>query len=189
MNKSVVLDIETTGDIRDFKSLRITVVSIYQYETDTYTSYEEHELGQLWPVLETCDQIIGYNSEHFDIPILDKYYAGDLTAVRQLDLLKQIKESAGKRFKLDDVAKATLGIQKSADGLQAMKWFDEGKIDLIKEYCEQDVKVTKEVYDFGVANKQVFITTLTGEKQPIPVNFEPEQETAAGSAMNMTLPF
>ena len=165
------------------------MVSIYQYETNTYTSYEEHELGQLWPLLETCSKIIGYNSEHFDIPILDKYYAGDLTAIRQLDLLKQIKESVGKRFKLDDVAKATLGIQKSADGLQAMKWFDEGKIDLIKEYCEQDVKVTKEVYDFGKANKQVFITTLTGEKQPIPVNFEPDVEAGAPAAMNMTLPF
>ncbi len=194
MNKDIVFDIETYGDIRDFKSMKVTVASIYRYETDSYHSYEEHELGQLWPIFETCDRIIGYNSEHFDVPILDKYYAGDLTQVPHLDLLKVIKESCGKRYKLDDVAKATLNIQKSADGLQAMRWWEEGKVDLIKEYCEQDVKVTKDVYDFGMQNKQLFIKTLAGELQPIPVDFIPSTSGATvadsgSAALNLTLPF
>jgi DEAD/DEAH box helicase domain-containing protein len=130
---------------------------------------------------------------HFDTPILNRYYAGDLMSIPQLDLLKVIKDSSGKRFKLDDIASATLEISKSADGLIAMQWFREGKIDLIKEYCEQDVKVTKEVYEFGKKNKMLYNKTLTGELMPIAVNFDPAPAAAAGegptAGRNMTLPF
>lgn len=195
MSREVVFDIETVGDIKNLSTMKITVVSVYEYETDKYTSFEEHELTNLWPILEKAERLIGYNSLHFDTPILDRYYPGDLTAFPQLDMLKVIKDSAGKRFKLDDVAKATLQIQKSADGLQAMKWFEEGKIDLIKEYCEQDVKVTKEVYEYGRKNKMLYYPTLTGDLMPIAVNFDPPatpvagQAQAAAAGINLTLPF
>lgn len=195
MSREVVFDIETVGDIRDYSSLKVTVVSVYEYETDTYRSFDEHELSGLWPIFEKAERIIGYNSEHFDIPVLKRYYAGNILAFPHLDLLKMIKESTGKRFKLNDIASATLQIEKSADGLQAMKWYEEGKIDLIKEYCEQDVKVTKEVYDFGKKNKMLYFPTLTGEIQPFGVNFEPAPVVSAQSSagvqggFNLTLPF
>lgn len=193
MSKEIVFDIETIGDIKDQKNMKVTVVSIYEYETDSYKSFEESELSELWPIFEKAERLIGYNSEHFDTPILNKYYAGDLFNFPQLDLLKVIKESSGKRFKLDDVAKATLQIQKSADGLQAMEWFKEGKIDKIKEYCEQDVKVTKEIYEFGKKNRMLYYPTLTGDLMPIAVNFDSFAATAGqeqvASGINMTLPF
>ncbi|KKQ28074.1 MAG: hypothetical protein US42_C0002G0029 [Candidatus Magasanikbacteria bacterium GW2011_GWC2_37_14] len=193
MSKEIVLDIETIGDIRDFNSLKVTVVSIYEYETDKYTSFVESELGNLWPILEKSERIIGYNSEHFDLPILNKYYAGDLLKFPQLDILKVIKETSGSRFKLNDIAKATLQIEKSADGLQAMKWWEEGKVDEIKKYCEQDVKVTKEIYEYGRKNKMLYFFTLTGDLTPIAVNFEPipQSTTKNGSTVsniNLTLP-
>ncbi len=106
-----------------------------------------------------------------------------------------MKDSAGKRFKLNDLAKATLQIEKSADGLQAMEWYKEGKIDLIKQYCEQDVKVTKEIYDFGRKNKMLYYPTLTGEIQPFPVNFDPTPKVSVAQGggvqggFNLTLPF
>lgn len=198
MSREVVFDIETIGDIRDMSTMKLTVVSIYEFETDKYTSFEEHELGQLWPIFEKADRLIGFNSEHFDLPILGKYYAGDLTRIPHLDILKVIKESSGRRYKLNDIAKATLQIEKSADGLQAMEWFKEGKMDLIKQYCEQDVKVTKEVYDFGRKNKMLYYPTLTGEILPIAVNFDMPvvpagasgpNGAAAGGSINLTLPF
>ncbi|MFH1286854.1 MAG: ribonuclease H-like domain-containing protein [Candidatus Magasanikbacteria bacterium] len=192
MSREIVFDIETIGDIRKQETMKVTVVSIYEYETNTYTSFEEHELGNLWPILEKTERLIGYNSEHFDIPILNKYYTGDLAVLPHLDLLKVIKESCGKRYKLDDVAKATLQIGKSADGLKAMEWFKEGKIDKVKEYCEMDVKVTKEIYDFGRKNRMIYYPTLTGAVMPIEVNFEPKAESQAEEAqsgINMTLPF
>ncbi|MBU0597292.1 ribonuclease H-like domain-containing protein [Patescibacteria group bacterium] len=190
----IVFDIETIGDIRNYDNLKITVVSIYGYESDSYKSFEESELGDLWPILEQADRLIGYNSDHFDIPILNRYYPGDLLSFPSLDMLKVIKDSCGKRYKLNDVAKATLQIEKSADGLQAIKWFEEGKIDEIKKYCEQDVKVTKELYDFGKKNKMIYYPTLTGDIIPIAVNFDPvpvsiESDAGGGTNINLTLPF
>ncbi len=194
-SREVVFDIETIGDIRDLSTMKLTVISIYEFEHDRYSSYEEHELGNLWPIFERAERLIGFNSEHFDLPILDRYYAGDLTRFPHLDLLKVIKDSAGRRFKLNDIAKATLQIEKSADGLQAMEWFKEGKMDLIKQYCEQDVKVTKEVYDYGIKNKMLYYPTITGEILPFPVNFELIKNTSTtggqtvATGINLTLPF
>ena len=103
MLKEIIFDIETIGDIRDLSSMKVTVVSIYEYETDAYRSFDENELSQLWPILEKADRLIGYNSEHFDIPILNRYYMGDLTKIPHLDILKVIKENSGSRFKLNDI--------------------------------------------------------------------------------------
>ena len=197
MSREVVFDIETIGDIQDMATMKVTVVSIYEYENDSYRSFEEHELGALWPIFERAERIIGFNSEHFDVPILNRYYTGNLSVIPHLDMLKVVKEVTGRRYKLNDLVKATLQMEKSADGLQAMEWFKEGKLDLIKQYCEQDVKVTKELYDFGRKNKMIYYPNLTGELMPIPVNFEPVvvagggngSTAAGGSGINLTLPF
>jgi len=196
MPNEIVFDIETQNTFadvdNDFKKFKISCVSIYQYATDTYTSFEESELNKLWPILEKADRIIGYNSEHFDLPILHNYYPGDLSAVSHLDIMKQIKASTGMRLKLNDVAMATLDMEKSADGLQAIKWWKEGKIDEIKKYCEQDVKVTKEIYEFGKNNKQLFYKSLVGEVVPFAVNFamEPAKDVSKEKKnINLTLPF
>ena len=194
MIKEVVFDIETQNTFadaeNDFKRLKISVVSIYRYETDGYESFTEAELGRLWPILEKADRFIGYNSEHFDIPVLGNYYPGDLFKLPHLDLMKKIKDALGFRLKLADVAEATLdNVQKSADGLQAIRWWKEGKIDEIKKYCEQDVRVTKELYEFGRDNRQLFYKSLTGEVSPFAVDFSFPPPAAGGMKINLTLPF
>lgn len=193
MSQEIVLDIETVGDIQDQKNMRVTVVSIFEYKNNKYTSFEESELGNLWPILEKAERIIGYNSEHFDLPILNKYYTGDLLKFPNLDILKVIKEATGSRFKLNDIAKATLQIEKSADGLQAQKWWEEGKIEEIKKYCEQDVRVTKELYEYGKKNKMLYYNTLTGQLTPFAINFDPPTKPINVSGqgtgnINLTLP-
>jgi len=192
MINEVIFDIETQNTFaqvdNDIKKFKVSVVSIYRYETNAFESFTENELGKLWPILEKADRLIGYNSEHFDLPILMNYYLGDLTKIPHLDLLKEIKNSLGIRLKLDDVAKATLdNVQKSADGLQAIKWWQEGKIDEIKKYCEQDVSVTKQVYEFGRDNRQLFYKNLTGDIIPFAVNFSVPKKN--DSKINLTLPF
>ncbi|MFA5174906.1 MAG: ribonuclease H-like domain-containing protein [Patescibacteria group bacterium] len=194
MTNEIVIDIETQNSFteveNDFKKLKISVVSIYQYSTDTYQSFVESEFGKLWAILEKADRIIGYNSEHFDMPILNNYYMGDLLLLPHLDIMKKVKDSIGVRIKLSDLAEATLdNVNKSADGLQAIRWWKEGKIDEIKKYCEQDVRVTKEIYDFGKANKQLFYKNFSGETIPFAVNFD--CQTAADAVkknINLTLP-
>jgi len=200
MSYEVVFDIETQNTFaevdNDFKKLKVSVISLYRSDTDSYHSFLESELNQVWPILEKAERIIGYNSEHFDFPVLNNYYLGDLLLLPHLDLIVKVKESLGIRLKLASIAEATLeGITKSADGLQAVRWWREGKLDEIKKYCEQDVKVTKDIYDFGREHKQLFYKNLTGEVLPFAVNFEKTEKpvTANGNPaiknINFTLPF
>ena len=155
MLKKIVFDIETRNLFQDVGSndprdLDIAVVCIYEYETDTYRSFLQEDLGKLWPILENADMLITYNGDHFDIPLLDKYYPGDLTKIKSLDLLKEVKNSLGFRLKLDSIAQATLGHGKSGHGLEAITWWKNGEIDKIIKYCTDDVKVTKEIYDYAM---------------------------------------
>lgn len=155
--RKIVFDIETTNTFQEAGSsdpvdLDLAVVCIHDSETDEYSSYTKSQLNQLWPILEKADMLIGYNSDHFDIPLLNKYYAGDLTHIKSLDLLTEIRASLGRRVKLDDIAQATLGEKKSADGLQSIIWWREGEYQKVIDYCIQDVKVTKNVYDFARKN-------------------------------------
>ncbi len=191
MSNDVVLDIETQNTFDDVggyftDKLKVSLVGCYFYETDTYESFLEPDLPKLFARLEKSGRIIGYNTIGFDMPVLNNYYAGDLLTLPQLDILQKIERELGYRIKLDDVAKATLGTQKSAHGLQAVAWWKEGKIDEIREYCLQDVKVTKEVYEFGLKNNFILFDTKRGERQAVSVNFVPE---AVQPAVNFTLGF
>ncbi len=150
----IVFDLETQNIFAevgssDATALDISVASAYDSGTDKYTTVTIDDLEKLWPIFEKADALVGYNSNHFDIPLLNKYYPGDLTTIKSIDLLEDIKNSLGRRLRLDSVAQATIGAKKSADGLQAVRWWREGKIKEIMKYCEQDVKVTKQVFEYA----------------------------------------
>lgn len=156
----IIFDLETQNLFQDVGSndstaLDISVGSFYDSETDSYLTLTINELQQAWPLLEKADALVGYNTNHFDIPLLNKYYPGDLTQIKSIDLLEEIRKSLGRRLRLDSVAEATVGARKSANGLQAVRWWRENKVDKIKKYCEQDVKVTKEIFYYALKNGHV----------------------------------
>jgi DEAD/DEAH box helicase domain-containing protein len=99
--------------------------------------------------------LIGFNSDHFDIPLLNKYYPGDLTKIKSLDILKEIQKSYGRRMKLDQLAEGTLGKKKSGHGLDAIMWWRQGEIEKIRTYCIDDVKITKEIYEYARLNNKL----------------------------------
>ncbi|MEK9153840.1 MAG: ribonuclease H-like domain-containing protein [Patescibacteria group bacterium] len=153
----VVFDIETANWMSDVGSndpadLTIAVVGIHDSETNLYSCYVENELPQLWKILERTDLLVGYNSDHFDIPLLNKYYPGDLTRIKSLDLMQEIQKSLGRRIKLDTIAEATVGEGKSADGLQSLKWWKLGETEKVKQYCQKDVELTKRIFDYAIKN-------------------------------------
>jgi DEAD/DEAH box helicase domain-containing protein len=88
-----------------------------------------------------------------------------------LDLLLDIEKKLGHRIKLDDIATASLGTGKTADGLDAIRWWREGKIMKIAEYCCFDVKVTKLVHEFGVRNGYVRFRDRYGRDQTVEVDW------------------
>lgn len=188
MSKEVVLDIETDGLIGAGGAMpKITLVGVYFYETDEYASYLEHELPGLWPRLERADRIIGYNTKGFDLPVMNSYYPGDFLTFRNLDLLEVITASLGFRLKLDAVAQATIGAGKTGHGLQALEYFKKGEIQKLRDYCLMDVKITKEVYEFGRDHGMVHFFDRVGEKKAVKVDFKRQDVKAA--PINLTMPF
>jgi len=153
--RKIVFDIESKNFSHSIEDIELSLVAIYDSETNQYFSYLENELNKLWPILERADVLIGFNSETFDIPVLNRYYPGNLSQIKSLDILKEIKVQYGRKMKLDQIAEGTLGKNKTGWGIEAVKWWRSGEIEKIREYCIEDVKITKEIYDYAMANSKL----------------------------------
>lgn len=162
-----VFDIETSNEMltSDPTDLDISVVGIWDGGTNTYHCFEQHEFPALWKILERTDILVGYNSDHFDIPILNKYYPGDLSRLRSLDLMKEIYEVLGRRLRLDAVAEGTLGKKKIGHGAQAHVWWRQGLKDQVKEYCLKDVELTKDIFEYALAHNAVKYRELSQTRE------------------------
>lgn len=191
MRREVVLDIETRNTFQDVGAynpslLQVSLVGCYFYETDTWESFLEEDLPKLWPRLETADRVIGYNLFGFDYPCLQSYYTGDLKRIPTVDIMVEIEKRIGFRVKLDSVAQATLGVGKSGDGLQAVEFWRKGEIDKLREYCLQDVRVTRDVYEKALNEQKVFYFDRLGQKKEVPLPVVPP-ETAQKPPLNLSL--
>jgi DEAD/DEAH box helicase domain-containing protein len=146
----------------------------------------EADLPKLWPRLERADRIIGYNLLGFDYPCMQRYYTGDIMRLPTVDLLVEIEKQLGFRIKLDDVAHGTLGVGKSGHGLMAVEYWRKGELDKLTEYCLQDVRVTRDVYDYALQNQEVFFFDRQGNKQRIALPVQPVEEQPR-AAINLSL--
>ncbi len=193
--RKITFDVETRNIFQDVGStestaLDISVVCIHDSLTDEYTSYLQEDFPKLWPIIEQADMLITFNGDHFDIPLLNKYYSGDLTKIKSLDLLAEVKKSLGRRIKLDTIAEATLGIKKSGHGLEAVTWWKEGQIDKIIKYCIDDVKITKDIYDYALKNGKLKYKDLGIGGQIKDIKLDTKNwEKVEENVMNFTLPF
>lgn len=190
--RRIVFDIETKNFFHDVGSsdpakLDISIVAIYDSETDSYTSYLEDELVKLWPILERADMLIGFYSEHFDLPLLNKYYPGDLSQIKHLDILKEIRKNYGRGMKLDQLAEGTLGRHKSGHGADAMTWWKAGEVERVRSYCIDDVRITKELYDHAIANQKLIFKEGSQLKE-IPLDTS-EWEKPSDSKMTFSMGF
>ncbi len=193
MRREVVLDIETQNTFQDVGAynpslLKVSFVGCYFYETDTFEGFFEPDLPKLWPRLERADRVIGYNLIGFDYPCLQSYYTGDIMRLPTVDLLVEIERRLGFRIKLDDVAQATLGVGKSGHGLMAVEYWRNGELDKLRDYCLQDVKVTRDVYEHALHHGAVAFNNRQGQRQEIPVPLE-LPEPAQRPAINLSLGF
>jgi DEAD/DEAH box helicase domain-containing protein len=182
----ITFDIETANWITDTgsndpASLTLAIVCTHDSQTGEYASYLESELPQLWPILERTDVLVGYNSDHFDIPLLNKYYPGDLTRIKSLDIMKEVQSSIGRRLKLDMLADGTLN-QKKLGGKngQSLIWWRAGEIAKVREYCIKDVELTKKLFDYALEHGILSYKEL-GKKHEIKLDTSKwlEQKSAA----------
>jgi DEAD/DEAH box helicase domain-containing protein len=161
MLKKIVLDLETQKSFQEVGGrgknhlLKVSVACIYDYSTDRYQAFEEYELPRLAPILQTADQIIGYNIKDFDFEVIQPYLNFNISEIPYLDLLVEIEKVLNHRIKLELVAQGTLGSGKSGSGLEALLYYKNGRMDLLKKYCTDDVKITKQIYDYALKNGKV----------------------------------
>lgn len=151
---TIVIDIETSNTFADvgrdnFEALDISVVGVYSYKQDKYIAYEAHELPALGELLKDAEMIVGFAITRFDLPVMAKHYDFDLFTIPRIDILDEIELASGRRISLEILAQQNLGYGKSGKGLDAPILFKEGKIQELKDYCLQDVKVTKDLYDMA----------------------------------------
>ena len=144
----------------------------YSTARNEYRIYRERRVNDLIDQLLRADLVVGFNLLNFDFQVLMGYTILDLPhQLRTLDLLVEIEKAAGNKLKLDNIAQATLGVCKTADGVDAIKWWREKRLMQIAEYCCFDVKVTKLVHEHGVAHQELFYTDKFSRKQRLEIKW------------------
>ncbi len=164
----IVLDIETqkafneVGGFRNLEALKVSLVGTYLYKTNEYRCFLEAEIGELEKLLMEKPLVVGFNTRRFDFAVLKPYLKFNPDTLPQLDVMEEMTKVLGHRVSLDSVAQATLGAKKFGDGLDAIRYFREGEVEKLKKYCLEDVRITRELYEYGAKNKELFYTSKYG---------------------------
>ncbi|MDB4294807.1 ribonuclease H-like domain-containing protein [Akkermansiaceae bacterium] len=185
MAETVYFDLETqrsfgdVGGAANKDKMGMSVGVTYSTETEQYYIYGEDQVEDLIDQLVKADLVVGWNHIQFDYPVLLGYTIYDLPVQTvNCDMMLKLEEILGFRLKLDSAAKATLGETKTADGLDALKWWQEYKktksldpLMQIAEYCCYDVKVTKEVFEYGQKHGLIKYDDRGGHLQEVKVSW------------------
>ena len=136
-----------------------------------YKIYGEKQVDELIKDLQRADLVVGFNNLRFDYEVLHGYTSFDLSQLPTLDMRVELQNTLNHRLSLDSIATATFGVEKTAEGLQAIRWFKDGKLAEIAEYCCYDVKITKLVHEYGRQNRQLHYNNRFGKKMTVPVSW------------------
>ncbi len=151
--------------------MRLSVGVVYDSQDDRFHHYHETDIQLLIEHLKKFDLVVGFNVKNFDYGVLKGYSSYDFNSLPTLDLLEDIFACLGFRLSLDHLCQKTLGAQKSGNGLLAVQWFREKKLEPLIEYCRQDVEITKSLFEFGQKNGHVLFESKTGPLVRCPVEW------------------
>jgi DEAD/DEAH box helicase domain-containing protein len=162
---------EEVGGWHKIVDMRMSVGVVFSTARQEYKIYDERHVDDLIKDLQRADLVVGYNHLRFDYEVLHGYTPFDMRQLPSLDMLVELQQIINRRLALDDLANATLGVGKTAEGLQALEWFKQGRMMEIAEYCCYDVKITKLVHEYGVANQAVYYKDNFNQKIKVPVKW------------------
>lgn len=171
---TIVFDIETqrsfdeVGGFENRDQLGVSYVGVYSYSQNKLFGFFEKDMEALEKIIMVeKPKLIGFNSIHFDVPVLQPYFKNfNLSELPHLDLLKEVEKVLGHRLKLDSIAQSTLYTKKSGMGLDAIRWYRSGELDKLARYCLDDVEITRDVYEYGLAHGVVYYMN-SGVKTPV----------------------
>ncbi len=177
-NNIVVFDLETQRDIASvggpkfIEKLGVSIGVAYHVGERRFYHFEESQMDELVALLGRAELVVGFNIIAFDYRVLSAYTEVDLFALPTCDMLADVTEVLGHRLKLDSLVRQTLGLRKSADGTLALKWWREGRLDLIRDYCQQDVDITRRLWEYGRVHGHLWYWDRRGEeRRPLPVSW------------------
>ncbi len=175
MKDKIVLDLETQKTFAEVGKnnlhlMRISVAGIYSYCRDDFLFFGEDDILSLLSLLEESSLVIGFNIKNFDYLVLRPYFPKDISHLPSLDILEEVELALGHRLKLQYLVTATLGETKLGDGLDAIRYFRNGEMDKLKEYCKHDVYLTRCLYEYGRKHGQIHYQSRFG-KGTIPVSW------------------
>ncbi|MBU0998383.1 ribonuclease H-like domain-containing protein [Patescibacteria group bacterium] len=198
--KEVFFDVETKrwfSDIeeRDPSQLGVSICSVYSREVSEnfkeikgeMKSFWENELSQMWSIFQEADRVIGFNSIYFDIPALKPYSPISFPKLPHFDIMAEIKKVIGRRISLDALAKSTIDKYKIDAGENAIIYFDKGdkkSLDKLKKYCEEDVVLTRDLYDYALKNKELKFLDKWNTLRTVKVDFSYPEETINNSQVS-----
>ncbi len=177
MKNIVYFDLETqksaaeVGGWNRKRDMKMSVGVTYSTADGQYHIYSEDKVHDLIKQLLRADLVVGFNIINFDYEVLHGYSLLDLTAAPTLDLMVDLEQKLGHRLSLDALAKATLSAPKIADGMQALRWWKEGKLLEIAEYCCFDVKITKDLHEYGRAHGEIAYFDKLGQRRNVKVQW------------------
>jgi len=169
------LDLETqrsaeeVGGWQNKHLMRLAVGVIYDSKEDSFDIFKEDRVHDLIAKLKTADLVVGFNIADFDYHVLKGYSPFRFSELKTFDILQEISRQLGYRLSLNHLAHKTLKMEKSADGLQSLQWFKEGKIEEVIAYCQKDVEITRDLFLFGLANGHLLFETKSGQLVRLPV--------------------
>jgi len=189
----VFFDVETKKIFSDIPDndpgkLGVSIVSIYKREVDenqnevrgNMQSFWEEDFDRMWPLFTGAKRIIGFNSIRFDVPALKPYAPSYFAKLPHFDIYTEIRRVSEHAAGLNAIAKETLDREKTDDGLNAVYYWekhDPESLAKLKKYCEADVLITRDVYDFVVKNKEISFKDKWNTLRKIPMNFSyPNEE-------------
>ena len=162
-------DVDGWGNIH---LMGLAVGVVWDSLEQKYFSYLQNEASKLVEKLRTGNLVVGFNVKKFDYGVLQPYADFDLHEITTFDMLDDIKIKLNHRLSLNHLAENTLNSKKSADGLISLQWYKEGKIDKIVEYCQQDVKVTRDLFEYGEKHGYIKYKTRSGVAKDLKVDWK-----------------
>jgi DEAD/DEAH box helicase domain-containing protein len=172
-----VLDIETrrsaeeVGGWHRADRMGVSCAVLYDSRSERFTDYLQDQIPELVMRLKTLDLVVGFNINRFDYRVLGGLVDFNFNTLPTLDILAEVKRHLGYRLSLNHLAGVTLETEKTADGLQALRWWKEGRIHEIIEYCRADVAVTRDLYLFGRENGYLLFQNKARKTVRIPVSW------------------
>lgn len=171
----MVFDVETRRSAAEVGGWnhadRMGVSVAVVWDGGDFRAFRQEELPAMFALLRRAGLVVGFNSLRFDYQVLQPFADFALRSLPTLDLLQELKERLHYRVSLDNLGRATLDAPKSADGLQALRWWKEGRLDEIMAYCRADVDITRRLYEYGREHGHLLFTNKDGCKVRVPVKW------------------